>query len=274
MSGGRSLIGDNPASDFSGPLVVTDGTQSTTPTTGSITTSGGEGILKNLNVGGTGAIAGDLSVGGQISAGTTVSGQIVVGTEAVNTPLVVGANGYMGLGNSSAGLFQGLGALVWTNTLLNTGTISQTGNTVTCTSAVFGGTLIGGIITGLDINNSILWVNFITAVPSSTTLTVANSRSVSSGTKYIIYYGGCSQDQYGNASAQNLYVNVLDTANGGTLNIGPSAASGVTIAGFRYPLTDGLSSVVTPLSTSGAGVLSFNKKGVMVASGTLFSSNI
>ena len=66
ISGGAvSVI---PAPSFSGAVSVTNTTNSTSASTGSITTLGGVGITKDLYVKGNSYIQGDVSVGSTFSA--------------------------------------------------------------------------------------------------------------------------------------------------------------------------------------------------------------
>jgi len=62
---------ENYTSVNTGSVVITETTDSSTTTTGALTVAGGAGIVKNLNVGGTVIIDGDLTVSGNTTLTTT-----------------------------------------------------------------------------------------------------------------------------------------------------------------------------------------------------------
>jgi hypothetical protein len=85
------------------------------------------------------------------------------------------------------------------------GTASQSGTTVTGTGTTFTSLMVGGIIVFSGGQEA-----FITIFNSSTSLTVAQSQTVSA-TTYIIYYGGLQSDNSGNTSINTLHNTLLLT---------------------------------------------------------------
>jgi hypothetical protein len=93
--------------------------------------------------------------------------------------------------------------------IYQTGTISQSGTTVTGVGTTFTPAMIGGVI----LVNGILGA-FITGFTSATVLTVAQNQTISS-TAYSLYYGGLQSDSSGLSSinaadASSNFVNIVD----------------------------------------------------------------
>lgn len=81
-------------------------------------------------------------------------------------------------------------------------TATQSGTTVTGSGTSFTSDMVGGIIIFDDGSRA-----FITGFTSATSLTVAQSQSVSTaGQFFAIYYGGTQADESGNASINNIRV--------------------------------------------------------------------
>ena len=117
---------------------------------------------------------------------------------------------------------------------------SQSGTTVTGSGTSFLSQMVGGII--VFTNNAFA---FITAYVSATSLTVAQSQTVSSQ-GFTIYYGGLQADYLGNASVNNLYMPALSASQPLQLTAGKE----VTASAIN--LTSQVTGVL-PVSTGGTG---------------------
>lgn len=89
----------------------------------------------------------------------------------------------------------------------NTGTASQSGNTVTGSGTTFTPAMIGGIIFFTTGERAM-----ITGYTSATSLTVYQSQTVTPPKKYAIFYGGIQGDESGYASVSNAIL-IPNTSN-------------------------------------------------------------
>jgi hypothetical protein len=85
-----------------------------------------------------------------------------------------------------------------------TGTATQSGTTVTGVGTTWTSAMVGGVI----IFSNML-EGFITAVNSTTSLTVLPSQSISSPLSYVLYYGTKQLDNIGNAGYNNMNLSCL-----------------------------------------------------------------
>lgn len=91
----------------------------------------------------------------------------------------------------------------------NTGTITQTGTTVTITSGVFTSDMVGGLLVYGSTSGAPVPV-MITAFISATQVTVATSVEVPNQLPFEIWYGGVCADANGNLS----FLNYVPAGNG------------------------------------------------------------
>jgi len=83
-------------------------------------------------------------------------------------------------------LDDGFGSMTTSNTVYNTGTIAQSGTTVTGTGTTFTADMVGGYI----VVSSNYYNERITAFTNATTLTVDQPQTITPTQAYTIYYGG------------------------------------------------------------------------------------
>lgn len=193
------------------PVSITDATTSTSSTTGALKVAGGVGIGENINVAGTGAIAGDFAVNtnkfavAATSGNTTIAGTLdVTGAAALNSTLsVTGAT-------TLAGTLGVTGATTLSSTLDVTGATTVTGATalnggLTMDTDKFtvadgsGNTSIGGTL----------------AVAGATTLGAATIDALTSGAGSYLSVGGSVFEMY-RQSAANTNKSSLVFGSGGT----------------------------------------------------------
>lgn len=93
----------------------------------------------------------------------------------------------------------------WTSveaSLYSTGTVAQSGTTVTGSGTTFTQAMQGGIIVYTDGTGN---YGFITSVNSTTSLTVSTSATVSAGTTFNLLYAGVQKSREGYFAAQTIY---------------------------------------------------------------------
>ena len=151
-----------------------------------------------------------------------------------------------------------------------TATASQSGTTVTASEAVLTSAMVGSIIVFNDTKNT---ASRITAYSSGTSVTVADSNTISAGTKFKVFYPGLNVDYSGNVainttsassvlhvegaistaittktSTYTCSVNdstVLVNATGGGVTINLPAASGITGRIYTIKKIDSSGNAVT-----------------------------
>ncbi len=133
------------------------------------------------------------------------------------------------------------------SSLYNTGTVSQSGSTVTGSGTTFTSAMVGGVI--LFFGSTLSWRRaIITAFNSTTSLTVDTSDTISAGTTYSIRYGNLNiKGSYIGVSGLTLLGNFsvpLSSASGGTGVASPTihklpVAQGASAFNFLGPLTNG-----------------------------------
>jgi trimeric autotransporter adhesin len=166
-------------------------------------------LSRNLSPGSTTAVTGTLYYNG-----------------AQTTPEIL--NSRYSLGNLGIGCYNSL-----------TGTVAQSGTTIT--GVGFVPEMVGGSIRFTSGTFANVY-DIITSYSSSTSITVANSRTVSAGTTYLIYYGGIvtagdafsSPNNYLNHSrvvsltGTNIYATNISGSNGNFSNCNITSITGAT----------------------------------------------
>lgn len=104
----------------------------------------------------------------------------------------------------------------------NTGTITQSGNTITGNGTTFTQAMVGGILVFGSVSGSPTPV-FVTGYISATQLTVAVSQTIANNIPFEIWYGGFAADALGNLAFNNQIYN------GGNPSIPVGFVSGYSI---------------------------------------------
>jgi Trk K+ transport system NAD-binding subunit len=106
----------------------------------------------------------------------------------------------------------------------STGTVSQSGNTVSGVGTTFTSSMVGGLVVYASGQEA-----FITAFISATQLTVAQSLTIAS-TNYILYYGGFQTDVSGSTSLGVVYNSKFIDSSTTITNIGLNKFAGFTLS--------------------------------------------
>ena len=164
------------------------------------------GIYWNSGLGGMHLTAGNSSSGIVIRPSTlTTYSTISPGTDN-NLDLASGAsnqfrNAFLKTSLGIGGLRTIPNSLSTSPIFYNTGTIAQSGNTVTGTGTTFTAAMVGCYLTTNTSNG------LITGFTNSTTITVSNSVTLTAGTSYTINYYGLQVDSTGLVSTSRLSIN-------------------------------------------------------------------
>jgi hypothetical protein len=131
------------------------------------------------------------------------------------------------------------------------GTFTQSGSTVTASSATFTQSMVGGLFICTSGSIFAPFYALITAVPSSTTLTIDTSLTISSPAHYKIYYNGVASDGTLVGISNPLYVsNNGINYTGGVKNI-------VSVPLTSSNITGMYATPVQLIASPGAGKVNF-----------------
>lgn len=230
---------------FSGPIVITDTTQSTSTTTGSIVTAGGVGIAGNLYVGGN--IVGNIEIENISSIiGNVTAGNLLTGGITSATGNVTGGN------LRTAGLVSATGDVTGGN-ILTGGLISATGNiTSGGTISAVGNVIVSGLIgaTG-NISGANCSVNGFMS---------ASGNITSAGTAYL-----SSSEDLASSGAANLAVTTSYFTTGGSETATLAAGQAGQIKVFNAVDVTAGNMVITVTNAgwkaSGTGTITFSAIG-------------
>lgn len=155
-------------------------------------------------------VSGDSS----IRYGRYANGNLLFGTGASAPTARIGASSADGLFIDSNGAYSNGPTVSFSGGRLDaigqfdayassytTGTVGQSGTTVTGSGTTFTSAMVGGTIVYANHSRA-----QITGFTSTTSLTVDRSQTVTAGSTYTIYYGGVHGDNLGTFSAQNIYL--------------------------------------------------------------------
>jgi hypothetical protein len=220
-------------------------------TRGNASFSSDVNIQGGVGIGGGLQVSGNAGFQGSVLANNSNSAALQAKSSSA---LTMNANNYLGQ--------FGAGQAFYT-----TGTISQSGTTVTGSGTSFVNNMLNGTIFYPDGTSAV-----ISSVNSSTSLTVGVSKTVSAGSTYMIAYGGLSVNGSGGlVSVQSTTTNsttafqVLNTSGSSILNVDTSSQA-VTL-NTSVANTTGLRVVATAVTT-GSGL------SVIASGGTLTSGNL
>ena len=226
-----------------GAILVTDTTQSTSPSTGSIVTDGGVGVAKDLYVGGnivaTGNITGNIVIDNIESiVGNVTAGNLLTGGQVSATANVTGGNILTG------GLVSSTGNITAGN-ILTSGLVSSTGNTsagnlrtggsVSATGNVLGGNIqaSGALSRALDVE-TINFANITATGTYSLSTTSSINVLVANNTGYTATLNMPATPVDGQICNFSISGNTVTLA-AGTGTVLPTYAGSTTVGtGYRY----------------------------------------
>jgi hypothetical protein len=219
----QKTLADISVGSFTGPISTSDATQSTSPTTGSIKTAGGLGVVKDIYCGGSynGAIgSGAPNIGAFTTLSSTGAGSFASGTVG-GVPIVTTT-----------------AAQTLTNKTLTTPVIAAISNTGTLTLPTTTDTIVGRATTDTLTNKTL-------TAPTISTITNGGTLTLPSGADTLV--GRATSDTLTNKTLTSPAVNT-PTISGGTVN---NASVGATTPSTGAFTTISATGAITPSQTAG-----------------------